>query len=71
MKIVKFDNTYFEPFVTEKEVTVELVIKYLKCNYNIDFEPDPDFEYQMYNDKVYNKTDNCFLYYHEDFIDVM
>ena len=71
MKIVKFTNPYYESFVTSKDVTVDLVLRYLNDSYSGvgDFIPDPDNEYKKYSDCVYDKENNSFVYFSESYIE--
>lgn len=71
MKLVKFCNTYYAPFITVKEVTVDLVLSYLNDNYsNVGrFVPDPDNKYISCLDCIYDEENNSFLYFDESYIE--
>jgi hypothetical protein len=71
MKLVKFDNTYYDAFVTTKDVTVDLVLNYLTDNYASvgTFIPDPDNEYFSCLNCVYDKENNSFIHFKEYYIE--
>ena len=70
MNLVKFEDEY-EPFVTSKEVNVDLVLRYLIKNYYDDFIYDPELPFDAHNIAVYNNTHNYYIRFTVAFIDEM
>lgn len=61
MNLVKFSNSYYEPFVTNKEVTVDLVLDYFKENYESigKYIKDPDYNFDNpSHNYIYDELNN-------------
>lgn len=59
MNLVKFSNSYYKPFVTNKEVTVDLVLDYFKENYEPigRYVKDPDYNFDNLS-YIYDELNN-------------
>lgn len=71
MNLVKFSNPYYKPFVTNENVTVDLVLKYFKENYEPigRYVKDPDYNFDNPDHNyIYNELNNNLIEMFIEFI---